>query len=213
MNPTLNMTMTLPNQLTALRILLTPIFVWLITSDTPAMRVYGIIVFVFASLTDLYDGYHARKYGLTTRWGAFMDPLADKILITAAFLYFVFQNLMPLWMVLVIAMRDVIVTALRLYAEWKDKPVVTSRSAKIKTLFQNILAYLLLLLSLLKERAFFGESLSGFADIALRHSWVYWSMLSLTIYTVYTGIAYSTENWQTIRAAYFGLRGALKPID
>jgi CDP-diacylglycerol--glycerol-3-phosphate 3-phosphatidyltransferase len=93
--------MTLPNQLTTLRILLTPVFVWLILSDAPHLRIWGIVVFVVASLTDLYDGYHARKYGQTTRWGAFMDPLADKILITSAFIYFVHLGLLSLWMVIV----------------------------------------------------------------------------------------------------------------
>ncbi len=201
--------MTLPNQLTTLRILLTPVFVWLILSDAQHLRIWGIVVFIVASLTDLYDGYHARKYGQTTRWGAFMDPLADKVLITSAFIYFVHLGLLPLWMVIVVALRDVMVTLLRLYAEWKEKPVITSKSAKIKTLLQNVLAYLLLLLSLLRERGLFSDAISTVAEKLLFHEWVYWAMLSLTIYTVYTGIAYLVENWQTLRAAYFGARSTL----
>ncbi len=203
------MTMTLPNQLTTLRILLTPVFVWLILSDAQHLRIWGIVVFVIASLTDLYDGYHARKYGQTTRWGAFMDPLADKILITSAFIYFVHLGLLPLWMVIVVALRDVMVTLLRLYAEWKEKPVVTSKSAKIKTLLQNVLAYLLLLLSLLRERVLFSEAVCTVAEQLLFHQWVYWAMLLLTIYTVYTGVAYLFENWSMLRAAYFGTRSTL----
>lgn len=203
------MTMTLPNQLTTLRILLTPVFVWLILSDAPHLRIWGIVVFIIASLTDLYDGYHARKYGQTTRWGAFMDPLADKILITSAFIYFVHLGLLSLWMVIVIAIRDVMVTLLRLYAEWKEKPVITSKSAKIKTALQNVLAYVLLLLSLFRERVLFSESISAIAERLLFHGWVYWAMLVLTLYTVYTGIAYLFENWQTLRAAYFGTRSTL----
>ncbi|MFQ3597732.1 MAG: CDP-diacylglycerol--glycerol-3-phosphate 3-phosphatidyltransferase [Chloroherpetonaceae bacterium] len=203
------MTMTLPNQLTTLRILLTPVFVWLILSDAPHLRIWGIVVFIVASLTDLYDGYHARKYGQTTRWGAFMDPLADKILITSAFIYFVHLGLLPLWMVIVVALRDVMVTLLRLYAEWKEKPVITSKSAKIKTMLQNVLAYLLLLLSLLRERVLFSDSISMVAERLLFHEWVYWAMLLLTIYTVYTGVGYLVENWQTLRAAYFGTRSTL----
>lgn len=201
--------MTLPNQLTTLRILLTPAFVWLILSDAAHLRIWGIIVFIVASLTDLYDGYHARKHGQTTRWGAFMDPLADKILIASAFIYFVHLGLLPLWMVVVVALRDVIVTLLRLYAEWKETPVITSKSAKIKTLLQNVLAYLLLLLSLLRERVLFSDSVSTVAERLLFHDWVYWAMLLLTIYTVYTGIAYLIENWQMLRAAYFGTRSTV----
>ncbi|MGQ9805630.1 MAG: CDP-diacylglycerol--glycerol-3-phosphate 3-phosphatidyltransferase [Chlorobiales bacterium] len=203
------MTMTLPNQLTTLRILLTPVFVWLILSDSPHFRIWGIAVFIVASLTDLYDGYHARKYGQTTRWGAFMDPLADKILITSAFIYFVHLGLLSLWMVIVVALRDVMVTLLRLYAEWKEKPVVTSKSAKIKTALQNVLAYLLLLLSLLRERILFGDAVGTAAERLLFHSWVYWAMFLLTIYTVYTGVAYLIKNWQTLREAYFGTHSTL----
>ncbi|MDW8019995.1 MAG: CDP-diacylglycerol--glycerol-3-phosphate 3-phosphatidyltransferase [Chloroherpetonaceae bacterium] len=182
--------MTLPNQLTTLRILLTPLFVWLILSDSSTMRLWGIGVFTLASLTDLYDGYHARKYGETTRWGAFMDPLADKILITAAFLVFVLNGIVELWMVIVVFLRDVLVTVLRLYAELKDKPVITSRSAKLKTLMQNLLAYLLLLLMLLSERSVFDESIAATAAEWLHAPQIRLLMLGLTIYTVYTGIAW-----------------------
>ncbi len=201
--------MTLPNQLTTLRILLTPLFIWLVLSDAPHLRIWGIVVFIIASLTDLYDGYHARKYGQSTRWGAFMDPLADKILITSAFIYFVHLGLLPLWMVMVVALRDVMVTLLRFYAECKDQPVITSKSAKIKTALQNLLAYLLLLLSLFRERILFSESVSAFAERLLSHNWVYWAMLLLTLYTVYTGVAYLFENWQMLRAAYFRMRSTL----
>ena len=78
--------LTIPNQLTALRILLVPVFVLLLLQVDPYMKLFGVIVFAVASLTDIYDGYHARKYGVITRLGAFLDPLADKLLITAAFL-------------------------------------------------------------------------------------------------------------------------------
>ena len=63
--------LTIPNQLTALRILLVPVFVWLLLQVDPYMKLLGVIVFVLASLTDIYDGYHARKYGVTTRLGAY----------------------------------------------------------------------------------------------------------------------------------------------
>jgi CDP-diacylglycerol---glycerol-3-phosphate 3-phosphatidyltransferase len=203
------MRMTLPNQLTALRILLTPVFVWLILSDSPMSRLFGIVVFTIASLTDLYDGYHARKYGETTRWGAFMDPLADKILITATFLVFVSHDIVELWMVIVVLLRDVIVTALRLYAELKDKPVITSKSAKLKTLFQNVLAYILLLCFFFTERMFFGDSFSEKANALLYSQLVWYAMLALTIFTVYTGGSYIVENWRTVRGAYLGIRDSV----
>ncbi|NTV45655.1 MAG: CDP-diacylglycerol--glycerol-3-phosphate 3-phosphatidyltransferase [Chlorobiales bacterium] len=204
--------MTFPNQLTVLRILLTPVFVWLALADDPYMKLWAVVVFAIASLTDVYDGYHARKYGVETRWGAFMDPLADKILITSAFLVYVAEGYVALWMVLVIAARDTIVTILRVYAEVKDKPIITSKSAKIKTFLQNIYAYVMLLMILFKEKVFFGESTSQMMSAALQSPWVEYTMLGLTLFTMYTGFDYLIENWHSLRAAYLGIRSSIKAI-
>jgi CDP-diacylglycerol---glycerol-3-phosphate 3-phosphatidyltransferase len=206
------MQMTFPNQLTVLRILLTPVFVWLALSDDPYMKLWAVVVFAIASLTDLYDGYHARKYGVVTRWGAFMDPLADKILITSAFLVYVAEGYVALWMVLVIAARDAFVTILRVYAEVKDKPIITSKSAKIKTFLQNIYAYVLLLMMLFTEKLFFGESMAQLMSSALHSLWIEYTMLGLTVFTIYTGVDYMVENWQSLRSAYLGIRSSLKAI-
>ncbi len=206
------MQMTLPNQLTVLRILLTPVFAWLILSEDPYMILWGVIVFLIASLTDLYDGYHARKYGVVTRWGAFMDPLADKILITTAFLVYVFHGYVALWMVLVIAARDFLVTVLRINAERKNKPIITSKSAKIKTFFQNIFAYAILLLMFLKQDAFFDPTFSMLMKNALESVWIDYMMLALTFFTFYTGISYVIVNWPVIRDAYLSFHSSLKAI-
>lgn len=188
--------MTLPNQLTTLRILLVPVFMFLLLLDSPHMKLLGVIVFVIASLTDIYDGYHARKYGLTSRLGAFLDPLADKFLITGAFLIYVWEGYLALWMVLLVALRDVVVTVLRIYAELKDKPVITSREAKYKTLMQNVFAYVIMLFILLKERAFTGEGVSALMRAVLHSDYLDYVMLAITLYTVYTGISYLVQNWK-----------------
>ena len=188
--------MTLPNLLTALRILLVPVFMFLLLLESSYMKLLGVVVFIIASLTDIYDGYHARKYGLTSRPGAFLDPLADKILITAAFLIYVWEGYLALWMVLLVVLRDVVVTVLRVYAEWKDKPVVTSREAKYKTLTQNVFAYVIMLFILLKERDFTGEEISAFMIKVLHSDYLDYTMLAITLYTVYTGISYLVQNWK-----------------
>lgn len=188
--------MTLPNQLTTLRILLVPVFMFLLLLDSPHMKLLGVIVFVIASLTDIYDGYHARKYGLTSRLGAFLDPLADKFLITGAFLIYVWEGYLALWMVLLVALRDVVVTVLRIYAELKDKPVITSREAKYKTLMQNVFAYVIMLFILLKEREFTGEDVSALMRAVLHSDFLDYIMLAITLYTVYTGISYLVQNWK-----------------
>ncbi|TLU86183.1 MAG: CDP-diacylglycerol--glycerol-3-phosphate 3-phosphatidyltransferase [Chlorobium sp.] len=188
--------LTIPNQLTALRILLVPVFVVLLLKDDPLLKILGVAVFAIASLTDIYDGYHARKYGETTRLGAFLDPLADKLLITAAFLLYVWLGYLVLWMVVLVVIRDVLVTGLRVYAEMKDKPVVTSMEAKYKTLVQHLFVYAVMFLVLLKETAFFGRSVTKMITSFLMSGILDYIMLAVTVFTVYTGVSYLVSNWK-----------------
>ncbi|WP_076790966.1 CDP-diacylglycerol--glycerol-3-phosphate 3-phosphatidyltransferase [Chlorobium sp. KB01] len=188
--------LTVPNQLTVLRILLVPVFVLLLLQPDPWLQLIGVIVFIFASLTDLYDGYHARKYGVTTRLGAFLDPLADKFLITAAFLLYVWMGYLVLWMAILVIIRDVLITGLRIYAEIKDRPVVTSMEAKYKTLVQNIFVYVIMLLVLMKEPAFSGKGVSRTINSFLLSEYLDYIMLGVTTFTVYTGISYLVSNWK-----------------
>ncbi|NTU67562.1 MAG: CDP-diacylglycerol--glycerol-3-phosphate 3-phosphatidyltransferase [Chlorobiaceae bacterium] len=187
--------MTLPNQLTTLRIILVPVFVVLLLQQDPWMKLVGVIVFAIASLTDAYDGYHARKYGETTRLGAFLDPLADKLLITAAFLLYVWQGYLALWMVLLMAARDILITVLRVYAEYRDRPVVTSKEAKYKTIAQNVFAYVVMVCILLKEDLFFGKRVAVATEGVLHSGYLDYVMLAITLFTVWTGISYLVSNW------------------
>ena len=189
--------LTIPNQLTALRILLVPVFVALLLQADPWLKLFGVIVFTVASLTDLYDGYHARKYGVETRLGAFLDPLADNLLITAAFLLYVWMGYLVLWRVILVVVRDVVVTALRIYAEYKNRPVVTSVEAKYKTLAQNLLVYLIMVLILMREAAFFGKGMAVTISRFLASGYLDSIMLVVTVFTVYTGISYLVSNWST----------------
>ncbi|NTV68264.1 MAG: CDP-diacylglycerol--glycerol-3-phosphate 3-phosphatidyltransferase, partial [Chlorobaculum sp.] len=187
--------MTFSNQLTILRIILVPVFVILLMQADPWLKLIGVIVFLVASLTDIYDGYHARKYGQITRLGAFLDPLADKFLITAAFLIYVWLGYLALWMVLLVTLRDVVVTGLRVYAEYKDRPVVTSREAKYKTLAQNLFAYIIMLFMLLKEDIFFGKKIAVVMNGILKSGYLDYVMFVITVFTVWTGISYLKSNW------------------
>ncbi|MGB7510352.1 MAG: CDP-diacylglycerol--glycerol-3-phosphate 3-phosphatidyltransferase [Pelodictyon phaeoclathratiforme] len=187
---------TVPNQLTALRILLVPVFVVLLLQVDPWFKLFGVLVFAVASLTDIYDGYHARKYGVETRLGAFLDPLADKLLITAAFLLYVWMGYLVLWMVVLVVVRDVVITALRIYAEYKNKPVVTSVEAKYKTVVQNVFVYANMVLMLMKESAFSGKSMAVMINGFLGSGYLDFVMLAVTVFTVYTGISYLVSNWK-----------------
>lgn len=186
--------MTFSNQLTILRIVLVPVFVILLMQSGAWYKLAGVIVFVVASLTDIYDGYHARKYGQITRLGAFLDPLADKLLITTAFLFYVWEGYLALWMVLLVAARDIMVTGLRVYAEHIDHPVVTSQEAKYKTLAQNLFAYIIMSFILLKEQSFFGPKAGALMDEILYSPWLDYVMLAVTLFTVWTGVSYLVSN-------------------
>src|SRR5437867_9691889 len=125
--------MSIPNSLTVFRILLTPVFLVLLFAESSFLKQLALVVYIVAALTDWYDGWVARRYGYVTRWGKFLDPLADKILSSAALFSFVALRLVDAWMVWIIVLRDFLITGLRSYAEWRDQPIVTSKTAQAKT--------------------------------------------------------------------------------
>lgn len=137
--------MTLPNQLTVLRIILTPIAVFFLLMQEVFAKQLATGVFIIASLTDWYDGHFARKYGYVTKWGKFLDPLADKTLISAMLFSFVILKYIKFGWVIIIVLRDVIITALRGYMMVYGKPVSTNLLAKWKTFSQVGLVYALLI--------------------------------------------------------------------
>lgn len=126
--------MNLPNKLTMLRILMIPVFmVFIELNSLPNHILWAFVVFVLASLTDMLDGKIARKYNLVTDFGKFMDPLADKILVTAALIYFIPLGLAPAWIVILILAREFLVTSLRLIASGKGIVIAADKWGKYKT--------------------------------------------------------------------------------
>jgi CDP-diacylglycerol---glycerol-3-phosphate 3-phosphatidyltransferase len=182
--------MVLPNQLTVLRIILTPVFMVLFLTGEPLLIQISLVVFLIAAITDWYDGWLARKFNYITEWGKFMDPLADKILTSAAFFGFVIIGMLPLWMVLLVVVRDMLITLLRAYADYKKVAFSTSHLAKWKTFFQMIFLYYLLFVYTLKTYDKFYNSNKSLFDALLNPSLVYYVMLFITLLTVVTGITY-----------------------
>ena len=190
--------MTLPNQLTILRMILTPVFVFLFLSEDIFFKQLSLFVYVIAALTDWYDGWIARKFGYMTRWGRFLDPLADKILTSSAFISFASLGLVQTWMVIIIVVRDIFITLLRSYAELKDKPVITTKGAKLKTFIQMTFIYYLLVGYVLNV-SFKGINL----ELSLLHpNLIYWAMFIVTALTLWTGISYLYDNWKIIKSFY-----------
>lgn len=128
--------MNLPNKLTVGRIIVAPFFMILLLIDSMYFRYLATFLFVMAALTDAYDGYLARKTGVITGFGKFMDPLADKILVSTAFVAFVALGYVQTWMILVIILREFLVTGLRSLAAYKGVVIMPSYVAKWKTACQ-----------------------------------------------------------------------------
>ena len=125
--------MNLPNKLTLLRILLIPVFMVVLYWGFPGANYVALAIFIIASFTDMLDGKIARKYNLVTDFGKFADPLADKMLTTAAMLWFVENGQMAAWALLIVVCREFAVSGLRMVAADKGKVIAAGWSGKVKT--------------------------------------------------------------------------------
>lgn len=186
--------MVLPNQLTILRVILTPIFLFFFLSPEPLYKQISLGIFIIAALTDWYDGWLARKFNYITTWGKFWDPLADKILTSAAFIGFAILGVVPLWMVIIIMLRDFLVTGLRAYADYKNISFQTSYYAKWKTFLQmSFLYYLLLVYTGLQTKQVYSGNEDLFS-VLMDEYFIYITMLIITIITFHSGIQYLFRN-------------------
>ena len=168
--------MTTANAITLARIALIPVFVIFLYADFPYSNLIALLLFSIASLTDGIDGYIARKYNQVTNFGKFIDPLADKLLVTAAILIFVEQGKMPAVMAVLILSREFIVTSLRVVAISQGKVLAAALSGKIKTVTQIVC--IIVMLSPFASNTFFSFTLN---DISV---WV------MTLVTIYSGYDY-----------------------
>ncbi|MBM7572095.1 CDP-diacylglycerol--glycerol-3-phosphate 3-phosphatidyltransferase [Aquibacillus albus] len=189
--------MNIPNRITISRIFLIPIFIILLSipfnwgswsigeTALPVSHFVGALLFIIASTTDWIDGYYARKYNLVTNLGKFLDPLADKLLVSAALILLVELGLAPAWVVILIISREFAVTGLRLVAAGEGIVLAAGQMGKLKTVLQIISISALLLHN-------FPFSYIGFpfATIVL--------YLALII-TVVSGYDYFKKNWHVMR--------------
>jgi CDP-diacylglycerol---glycerol-3-phosphate 3-phosphatidyltransferase len=191
-----------PNQLTFLRILLTPVFIAFLFSANPLLRQLSLVIFVLAMLTDWYDGWVARRWGYVTRWGTFLDPLADKVVTSAALIAFIYLDLVPPWTVWIIVFRDIVITFLRSYSEFNGKPFDTTKMAKTKTFLQFAIIYYVLLAYIARDTEYFrlryGELLNQLLDPTV----LYTSMVIIAAITLLTGVLYIVDNWSTVKQLY-----------
>ncbi len=192
--------MNLANKLTIVRIFLVPIFLIFITAqDIPYGTVIATVIFIIAALTDKLDGYIARSRNQITKFGKFMDPLADKLLVTAALISLVEYQIVPAWAAIVIIAREFAVTGLRSIAASDGNVISASYWGKLKTVIQ-IIAIILLLLQVniaaqpeLTDRVYNSNFLRSFFN------WAPEIFLYLAvIITIISGLDYFIKNKNSI---------------
>ncbi|MCD7746302.1 MAG: CDP-diacylglycerol--glycerol-3-phosphate 3-phosphatidyltransferase [Lachnospiraceae bacterium] len=171
--------MNLPNKLTMLRVCLVPVFVVLMLVDAiPNGNIWAGILFILASLTDMLDGYIARKNNLITDFGKFMDPIADKLLVCSAMICLIAQEKLAAWMVIIIIGREFIISGFRIVASDKGTVIAASYWGKFKTVFQMIMIVMLIY--------DFGTVWNQLAQV------VTWIALVLTVISL---VDYLRKNW------------------
>ncbi|NJP36291.1 CDP-diacylglycerol--glycerol-3-phosphate 3-phosphatidyltransferase [Alkalicoccus luteus] len=184
--------MNIPNRITISRIFLIPVFMifllidfgWgsflLLGADIPVSHFAAAVVFIIAAATDWLDGFYARKYNLVTNMGKFLDPLADKLLITAAFVGLTGMDMFPAWAAVLILSREFAVTGLRLVASGSGEVIAASIWGKWKTVSQIVAASAVLLHNVLFE----------LAGIPFDTIMIY----TAVVLTVFSGVDYFVKN-------------------
>lgn len=186
--------MNLPNKLTVLRIALAFIFMTLLFVDGMPARIAALFIFLSASLTDALDGYVAKKNNQVTDFGKLMDPIADKILVLAAFLAFVQMGIIQAWMVVIIIFREIAVTSLRILALSKGKVLQAETGGKHKTVWQlfTILAIMIFIILRTGGKDVFKFWTTG-AEATYKDA-IFFVMLFTVALTLTSGLSYLLKN-------------------
>lgn len=173
-----------PTYLTLLRMLLAVAFVIFVMLGPVWGKVVALVLFIIAALTDLIDGKWARKQKIVTDLGAFLDPLADKMLVNLAFLVLVYLGVVPLWVFAIILVRDFAVDGMRMMAARSGRTIAASNWGKWKTTFQ-MTALIIILLNLIVNLEIFTVLGNIFLYLAL-------------LLTIYSGADYLIKGYQKL---------------
>jgi len=175
--------MNLPNKITIARILLTFIFMFFLFSKGLVFKMLALATFLVASASDFLDGYLARKRNMITDFGRLMDPIADKVLVLAAFLAFVELRLVPAWMVVLIISRELIITGVRIMASTKGSVLSASLAGKHKTVSQILAIFAILCYLILRE-----------IGVRIPEYWIILLMFVTVVLTMASGVFYLIRN-------------------
>ncbi len=189
--------MNIANRLTVLRIILTFVFMFFLFGHSLWAKIISLIVFIFAALSDFFDGRIAQKKNMVTDFGKLMDPIADKILVLAAFAAFVQLQLIEAWMFVLIISREIIITSVRLFALNKGKVLSAARAGKQKTVSQMVVIFVILGFVVFKETmlTFFTWN-PEWEKISSQGIYIF--MLIAVGVTLYSGLSYLWESRKII---------------
>ena len=158
----------MPNALTLFRVSIVPFFVLALFMQKPAAAVVALVLFAVAAFTDYFDGFLARKLKIQTGLGEFLDPLADKLLVGGAFVSFALMPEfgIPLWLVLIILLREAGVTLLRVLAIRRGATMKTELGGKVKTAVQMFSIFVILILFSLMRSSSFADQVTGWSAVS-----------------------------------------------
>jgi CDP-diacylglycerol--glycerol-3-phosphate 3-phosphatidyltransferase len=185
------------NRLTISRIILTFLFMFCLFCKGVAAKSAAFVLFSLAALSDFLDGRIAKQKNIISDFGKFMDPVADKILILAAFAAFVQMHLIEAWMLVIIIARELLITSLRLFALNKGRVLAASRSGKHKTAFQMFVIFWILGFILLKEIMLWRYTWNPAWETLFHHG-IYILMWIVVGLTLYSGVSYLWQNRKVI---------------
>lgn len=192
--------MNLANKLTLFRIVLIPVFILFMSFEfIPHWAMLSLIVFTVASITDHLDGRIARKHNLITNFGIFMDPFADKLLVTSAIIMLVARELVPAWIAIVIIAREFAVSGLRTIAANEGNVISASNLGKLKTTLQMVAVIMMLLKLIIHTDARFLPVKNWLEANAQ----ILWLLPDVVMYaaafmTIYSGVDYFMKGWSSI---------------
>ncbi|RKY29789.1 MAG: CDP-diacylglycerol--glycerol-3-phosphate 3-phosphatidyltransferase [Candidatus Omnitrophota bacterium] len=189
--------MNLANKLTLSRIILTFVFMFFLFCQGLLAKILSLAIFIFAALSDLFDGFLAQKKNMVSDFGKLMDPIADKILVLAAFAAFVQMQLIHAWMFVIIIFREILITSLRLFALNKGKVLSATKAGKHKTISQMAAIISILAFIVFKEVMLTFFTWNPAWEKFFRQG-VYFLMLLTVALTLYSGLSYLWNNRKII---------------
>ena len=191
--------MNISNKLTVLRIILAFVFMAFLFTEGLIFKIIAFLIFCFASFTDFFDGWLARKRNEITDLGKLLDPIADKVLVLAAFLSFVEMHLIWAWMVVIIIIRELLITGLRILAITRGRVLEAGAAGKHKTVSQMLTIFFVLIVLIDREIGVQQDFWSANIENAVNCGIIVLMCITVAL-TVGSGFSYLWLNRKIIRS-------------